>query len=51
MFRKHSKVNLASSNTPNLTHFNCITWKTRNSTVNKGRDTTFEKFELQCILH
>jgi len=41
---KHSKVDLASNNTPNLTQLTSMTWKTSTLTTKKGRSTTFEKF-------
>ena len=43
-FYQHSKFNLASSNTPNLTQLNSMTWKTSTSTMKRGRGTTFKKF-------
>ena len=45
---KHSKFNLASNNTPNLTQLTSMTWKTSTSTTKKGRGTTFKKFNFNA---
>ena len=38
---KHSKFNLASSNTSNLTQLTSTTWKANTLTTKRGRGTTF----------
>ena len=44
---KHSKFNLASSNTPNLTQLTCMTWKTSTLTTKMGVALSLSNFNFK----